>query len=313
MGDGDHCSATYHDSRNEDDDVGNIVADVAKSHAMANSKQLNDVMVGIGHEHTCNLASVSMVNETGVALGICNHVEANPLHKVSLQTSLLHEVAGSGRRVVEVVETSNGPNGLTRSLSERDFIQPNISLEVVLDAAQVDGQSKGPENDKAAPTGEDSPSKEVGDSDDELSPNEDDGEVFQPGALVWANKIKAQLNESKRIRLQRGFSGKEKFNNVGVQGKFWHRKGRNGAPFKNGFQRGALVRAAAMATSSSISISNQGCNQKKIRKEAEVTVQLGINLGLALNGNEDEVLDRIIQMENDDIDKVKIQGVGSGA
>ncbi|KAI7991140.1 hypothetical protein LOK49_LG12G02435 [Camellia lanceoleosa] len=279
MGGGDHCSATYHESRNEDDDVGNIVADVAKSHAMANSKQLNDVMVGTGHEHTCNLASVSMVNETGVALGICNHVEANPLHKVGLQTSLLHEVAGSGRRVVEVVETSNGPNGLTRSLSERDFIQPNISLEVVLDAAQVDGQSKGSENDKAAPAGEDSPSKEVGDSDDELSPSEDDGEVFQPGAL----------------------------------GKFWRRKGRNGAPFKNGFQRGALVRAAAMATSSSISISNPGCNQKKIRKEAEVTVQLGINLGLALNGNEDEVLDRIIQMENDDTDKVKIQGVGSGA
>ncbi|KAI7990654.1 Equilibrative nucleotide transporter 5 [Camellia lanceoleosa] len=181
---GDHCSVTYHESRNEDDDVGNIVADVAKNHVMANSKQINDVIVGEGHDHACNSVSVSMVNETGVALGICNHVEANRVHNIGLQISLLQKVEGNGRRAVAVVETSNEPNRLMRSLSDKDLIQPNISLEVVLDAAQADRHSKGSKNDKETLAGEKSPSEEVGDSDDELSPSEDEGEVFQSGALL---------------------------------------------------------------------------------------------------------------------------------
>ncbi|THG12107.1 hypothetical protein TEA_027199 [Camellia sinensis var. sinensis] len=38
MGGGEHCSVPYHESRNEDDDMGNIVADVAKNHVMANRR-----------------------------------------------------------------------------------------------------------------------------------------------------------------------------------------------------------------------------------------------------------------------------------
>ncbi|GMP41889.1 hypothetical protein CsSME_00011834 [Camellia sinensis var. sinensis] len=196
MGGGDHCSVTYHERRNEDDDVGNVVVDVAKNHAMVSNKQINDAMVGKGHDHACNSASVSMVNETDVVLGICNHAEANPVHNVGLQTTLLQEVKGNGRPAVAVVENLNGPNGLMKSLSDRELIQPNISLEVVLDVAQADGHSKGSKNDKAILAGEESPSDEVGDSDDKLSPNEDEREVLQSGALIGANKIKTQLNES---------------------------------------------------------------------------------------------------------------------
>ncbi|XP_028085934.1 uncharacterized protein LOC114292187 [Camellia sinensis] len=178
---------------------------------------------------------------------------------------------------------------------------------------QLMGHSKGPKNDRTILAGEESASEEVEDSDDELSPSEDEGEVFQFGAMARSNKIKTQLNESKRSSLQRGCSGKEKMNNLGVQGKLWSRKGRIGAPFKNGFQRGALVRAAALASLSSLSISNNLRKQRKIRKEAEDTVQLGMTLGLAMNGKEAEVVERVIQMEVEDMDRVKAKGVEPGA
>ncbi|KAI8027502.1 hypothetical protein LOK49_LG02G00226 [Camellia lanceoleosa] len=198
--------------------------------------------------------------------------------------------------------------GLMKSLSDRDLLKPNISLKVVLDEAHFDGLSKGPDVGKTTSTENVNPVEEVDDSDDELSSSEDEGEVAQPEVAAWANNIMTQGKEISRPR-----SEKESVNTGGIQGRFWRRKGKSGAPFRNGFQRSALVRAATMATSSALSISNEVCKQKKVRKEAEATMQMGIKLGLTLTGHEDEVVERIMQMENENVDKVKGQGVKPGA
>ncbi|GMP26725.1 hypothetical protein CsSME_00003044 [Camellia sinensis var. sinensis] len=224
MGGGDLSSTTNHASRQKDDDVANLVADVAISRDMEDSKRSNDVAVGVGSEHMSNSASLSMVNEIGVEMRICNTAVVNPLPNVSMQTSLLQELKGGGSRAVEAVEASTELNGLMQSLSESDLLKPNISLEVILDEAHFDGHSKGHDNDKAVSAEKENPIEEVGDSDDELSPSKDEGEVSQPGAYVWANRIAAQVKESNRTRTKKELSEKETINTVGVQGRFWRRK-----------------------------------------------------------------------------------------
>ena len=68
-----------------------------------------------------------------------------------------------------------------------------------------------------------------------------------------------------------------------------------------------------MASSSSLSITNALRKQNRIRKEAEATVQLGKTLGLEMNGLEAEIVDRVIQMEIEDMERRKAKGVAPDA
>ncbi|GMP48917.1 hypothetical protein CsSME_00016098 [Camellia sinensis var. sinensis] len=295
---GDHCSATHHASRSEGDDAGNIGADVERSLYMAHSKKSKEAVVGAGYKHTCPSDSVSVVNETGVEIGIRNHDAVHPALNVSLQAPLQREVDRGERRGGGILDTPNGPHGLIRSLSSEDVNRPAIALEVVLSKAQFDGNCLGPNKAKISSVKEANPIEEGEASDnieDESSPSDEEEEIHQPGASGWDRKAEAQLNES------RGF------------GKFWRKKGQKGIPFRNGFQRGALVRAATTASSSSLSITNALRKQNRIRKEAEATVQLGKALGLEMNGQEAEIVDRVIQMEIEDMERRKAKGVAPGA
>ncbi|GMQ01617.1 hypothetical protein CsSME_00048188 [Camellia sinensis var. sinensis] len=203
-----------------------------------------------------------------------------------------------GKQRVVVLETSNGPNGLIRSLSLGDLNRPDITLEVVLDKAHFDGNHLGLENVKANIVEEVNPNKEVEASDsidDESSPSEEEGGVHQSGDYVWDSREDAQFNENR------------------VLGKIWKRKDHKEISFRNGFQRGALIRAAAMASLSSLSISNVLRKQKRIRQEAEATVQLGKTLRLTMHGKEAEIVERLIQIEIEDIERMKDKGVELGA
>lgn len=68
-----------------------------------------------------------------------------------------------------------------------------------------------------------------------------------------------------------------------------------------------------MASSSSLSINNALQKQNRIRQKAEATVQLGKTLGLVMNGNEAEAeaeaMERVFQMEIEDIERRKAKGV----
>ncbi|KAI8020718.1 CUGBP Elav-like family member 1 [Camellia lanceoleosa] len=218
---GDHCSATQHTSRSEDDDVGNIGADVERSLHMAHSKKSKEVVMGVGHKHTCPLDSVSMVNETGVEIEIRNHDAVHPARNVSSQAPLDKEVDKGVKRGGVILETPIGPHGLIRSLNLEDFNRPDISLQVVLSKAQFDGICLGPNKAKISSVQEANPIEEGEASDnieDESSPSDEEEEIHQPGASVWDSKAATQLNESR------------------VVGKFWRKKGQKGISFRNGFQ-----------------------------------------------------------------------------
>ncbi|KAI8008436.1 hypothetical protein LOK49_LG07G02869 [Camellia lanceoleosa] len=141
---GDHCSATQHASRREDDDMGNIGADVERSLHMAHSKKSKEVVTGAGYKLTCPSDSISMVNETGVAMETRNHDAVHPARYVSSQAPLVKEVDRGIRRGGGLLETPIGPHGLIRSLTSEDFNRLDISLQVVLSKAQYDGNYLGP-------------------------------------------------------------------------------------------------------------------------------------------------------------------------
>ncbi|GMP73404.1 hypothetical protein CsSME_00031173 [Camellia sinensis var. sinensis] len=169
MDGGDHRSVTHHARRSEGDDMGNIGADVKRSHYMAHSKKSNDVLVGAGYKHSCTSDSISMVNEIGMEMGIPNHDVVHPVPNVKLQAPLVREVDRGGRGGGEVLETSTGPHGHIRSLSVRDFNRLDISLN----KAQFDGNRLGPDNAKVSSVEEVNPIEEGEASnsiDDESSP-----------------------------------------------------------------------------------------------------------------------------------------------
>ncbi|GMP59228.1 hypothetical protein CsSME_00022597 [Camellia sinensis var. sinensis] len=80
-----------------------------------------------------------------------------------------------------------------------------------------------------------------------------------------------------------------------------------GMLFRGSFQRGALLHGAVATISTSISLTNNSVSQIKMLKEAHDTIQVGKALGLNFGGYEAELVNKIVQMEEED--EIRVAGV----
>lgn len=70
------------------------------------------------------------------------------------------------------------------------------------------------------------------------------------------------------------------------------------------FSRGAICRAAAIAASLSVPQTSGPSRRAALLKEAREMVQLGKLLGMNCKGKEEEVVNRIVEMEVQDNEKM---------
>ncbi|GMQ05915.1 hypothetical protein CsSME_00050729 [Camellia sinensis var. sinensis] len=79
---------------------------------------------------------------------------------------------------------------------------------------------------------------------------------------------------------------------------------RNRLSFSGGFQRGALLRAAVAAVSLSLSQNCQISRKRKmVLKEAQATLHIGRQLGMSCEGMEQEVINKLVELENQDAER----------
>lgn len=89
-----------------------------------------------------------------------------------------------------------------------------------------------------------------------------------------------------------------------------HLKNKGGL-FSNCLQNGATFRAAAAAISLSVSQSIDSRNMRKLLNEAQATIQLGKILGLNCECKKEEVVSKIIELEEKDLERIEGVGVTS--
>ncbi|KAI8023293.1 Protein EXPORTIN 1A [Camellia lanceoleosa] len=78
--------------------------------------------------------------------------------------------------------------------------------------------------------------------------------------------------------------------------------------FCKGFHRGAIFRAAAVVMSSTLSVSSGGYKHKLSQNEAQATVKMGKDLGIEMGGYEENVIQKIMEMENQDEERLAKMG-----
>ncbi|XP_028089322.1 uncharacterized protein LOC114289755 [Camellia sinensis] len=186
------------------------------------------------------------------------------------------------------------PTGFVKSLSGSDEIGPSINIEVVLEGAQLRGDQSGP----AAINN----NREVG----RVHSVEAQPKLNQRRVLGGPSNEAVQLTVYKpepverngRIRKRMGSAG-------GTRGRGKRRAQSTQTSFVSGFNRGAVLRAAAAALSQSLSKESQERRRRKKRvEEANEILQLGNRLGMNCEGKEAEVLQRIVEMEQQDEDRL---------
>ncbi|GMP85223.1 hypothetical protein CsSME_00038461 [Camellia sinensis var. sinensis] len=91
----------------------------------------------------------------------------------------------------------------------------------------------------------------------------------------------------------------------GTRGRGIRRAQSTQTSLASGFNRGAVFRAAAAVLSQSLSKESQESRRRKKRvEEAREILQLGTRLGMTCEGKEAEVIHRIVQMEQQDEERL---------
>ncbi|KAI7988425.1 hypothetical protein LOK49_LG13G00043 [Camellia lanceoleosa] len=71
------------------------------------------------------------------------------------------------------------------------------------------------------------------------------------------------------------------------------------------FNKGVLLRAATQALSDSISLNSNSSRGRYLLNEAQATLQIGKVLGVNCEGNENEVIEKIMELKNQDLESTK--------
>ncbi|KAL7206344.1 hypothetical protein ACSBR2_019119 [Camellia fascicularis] len=204
------------------------------------------------------------------------------------------QVVNSQQGMMKNIQISNGVLGCSGPCTEwcgPEVGSSNINLEVVLEGVQVGLLPNGLDNRERL-TLEESVAQP------KFKPN-----VFQPiqknlGKYGVANsKDKQVVDEVAANIRKKGFVSK----NRGAVGSF-------------GFQRGAIFRATAAAVASSLSSSqNQSrSSRRKLIEEAKSTLKVGAILGLQYQGREEEVVNKIVELEENDVERLAEAGGENG-
>ncbi|XP_028126943.1 uncharacterized protein LOC114323538 [Camellia sinensis] len=113
------------------------------------------------------------------------------------------------------------------------------------------------------------------------------------------SKNKAAVGTKGNISQQKGIGIKKGSCSVGGLSKQRSMVGRLG------FQRGALFRASAVAAAAATSLSSSQSHatqrRKNLMEEAQSTVKIGKLLGLQCQGKEDELVNKIVELEESDL------------
>ncbi|THG03069.1 hypothetical protein TEA_009123 [Camellia sinensis var. sinensis] len=122
-------------------------------------------------------------------------------------------------------------------------------------------------------------------------------EDVQPTVNKPVNKPESVVRNG-GIRRRMGGAG-------GTRGRGKRRTQSTQTSFVSGFNRGAVFRAAAAVLSQSVSKESQESRRRKKRvEEAREILQLGKRLGMNCEGKEAEVIQRIVQMEQQDEERL---------
>ncbi|THG21876.1 hypothetical protein TEA_021216 [Camellia sinensis var. sinensis] len=217
----------------------------------------------------------------------------------------LPRVVNDDSRVV-----SGGPPlltpGFVKSLSGSEGSRPGINIEVVLEGAQVGGPVDGLSCALI--------NKVVPQTQNGLAQSREHTRCLsQAQELVRFNTTsvgREPVVTANTHRLQEGKKG-------GSRGRGKRGVHRNVASFSGGFQRGALLRAAAAVLSHSQSQNSRSSRRRKLAiEEAHATLQLGKRLGMNCEGKENEVVQKIVELELQDaerFDKIAKGGQGFAA
>ncbi|KAI8000020.1 Gamma-tubulin complex component 2 [Camellia lanceoleosa] len=103
-------------------------------------------------------------------------------------------------------------------------------------------------------------------------------------------------------------NGSEQRRGINIVGGHMTQKGRMG---RLGFQRGAIFRASTMAAANSLSISQDQTLKRRsnLVKKAQTTVKVGVLLGMQCQGQEEEVVSKLVELEENDLGKFAVQAV----
>ncbi|CAL5345030.1 unnamed protein product [Camellia sinensis] len=164
-----------------------------------------------------------------------------------------------------------------------DEIGPSINIEVVLEGAQLRGAQSGPaasNNSRGF---------------DRVQSVEAQPKLNQIRVLGGPSNEDVQLTVNKPESVVRNGSIRRRMGRAGgTRGRGKRKAQSTQTSFVSGFNRGAVLRAAAAALSQSLSKESQERRRRKKRvEEASETLQLGNRLGMNCEGKEAEVLQRI--------------------
>ncbi|THG06293.1 hypothetical protein TEA_022220 [Camellia sinensis var. sinensis] len=87
------------------------------------------------------------------------------------------------------------------------------------------------------------------------------------------------------------------------------RRGKPTKSVRNCFRQGAIFRAAAAAISMSVEQSLNTRRTNKLLNEAQATMEVGKILGLDFEGKEKEVIGKLTELEQKDLERVEGEGV----
>ncbi|THG05886.1 hypothetical protein TEA_030110 [Camellia sinensis var. sinensis] len=183
--------------------------------------------------------------------------------------------------------------GFVKSLSGSEGSRPSINIEVVLEGAQVGGPVDGLSCALI--------NKEVSQTQNGLAQSREHTLCLsQAQELVRFNTTTVGREPVVTVNTHRLQEGKE----GGSRGRGRRRVHRNVASFSGSFQRGALLRAAVVALSHSQSQNSRSSRRRKLAiEEAHATLQLGKRLGMNCEGKENEVVQKIVELELQDAER----------
>ncbi|GMP56127.1 hypothetical protein CsSME_00020715 [Camellia sinensis var. sinensis] len=258
-----------------------------------------------------SLMAISVIKET-----------ARDLEKTSIGDACLRNETTMSDNNVLVADCENrlvdgliSTPGFVKSISGSDLPQPSVNLEVFLGPVQfvqsnltmpliVHGPNKVDLIGCADPTNSGLHYSRAMDTlsqprDVIIRADPSDSGLHQPVAAAPLLQSSLKGGTSKATKVSRYHSGPKP--NPSKTPKKSKAKANGGARFN----KGVLLRAATKALSDSISLSSSSGKGRSLLNEAQATLQIGNLLGINCEGKEAEVIEKIMELETQDLERRK--------
>ncbi|KAI7996302.1 hypothetical protein LOK49_LG10G01353 [Camellia lanceoleosa] len=268
--------------------VGGEVGSVAEEDDDDDVAQNDDVL--INGTHTADTALVAVDGGHHGMSGAVVKVTQRALGKQKVVPAACTRSVENGTK--QRVPDLEYNNGVMNSLTGLECGRPNINLEVVLHGAQLQLINNGPRwevNSNLSDCIAQSQFMAVGEAVAQTVNHEKEGPFQQVhDRSKRKSDLKRKGSEQGKDRVKQGGQPKQK-----------------GILFSNCLKSGAVLRAAAATKSLQASQTSSSQRRRNILKEAHDTIEVGKALGLNCEGKEEEVVAKIMELEEKDLERIE--------